>query len=48
MQDNPFETRRELRGRALVVRGILAFIASFITDLYSSLDPAEVLRFQTH
>ena len=31
MQDNPFETRRELRGRALVVKGILAFIASFIT-----------------
>ena len=31
MQDNPFETRSELRGRALVVKGILAFIASFIT-----------------
>ena len=33
MQDNPFETRRELRGRALVVSGILAFIATLITSL---------------
>ena len=33
MQDNPFETRPELRGRALVVRGILAFIATVITVL---------------
>ena len=33
MQDNPFETRRELRGRRLVVGGILAFIATIITVL---------------
>lgn len=33
MQDNPFETRRELRGRRLVVGGILAFIATVITVL---------------
>ncbi len=33
MQDNPFETRRELRGRRLVIGGILAFIATIITVL---------------
>ena len=33
MQNNPFETRRELRGRRLVVGGILAFIAIIITVL---------------
>lgn len=33
MQDNPFETRRELRGRRLLIGGILAFIASIITVL---------------
>ena len=33
MQDNPFETRRELRGRRLVVGGILAFIATIVTVL---------------
>lgn len=33
MKDNPFETRRELRGRRLVVGGILAFIATVITVL---------------
>ena len=31
MQDNPFETRRELRGRRLLIGGILAFIATIIT-----------------
>ena len=33
MQDSPFETRRELRGRRLVVGGILAFIVTIITVL---------------
>ena len=33
MQDNPFETCRELRGRRLVVGGILAFIATIIIVL---------------
>ena len=33
MQDNPFETHRELRGRRLVVGGILAFTATVITVL---------------
>lgn len=33
MQDNPFETRRELRGRRLVMGGILAFIATVIAVL---------------
>ena len=33
MQDNPFETRPEFRGRRLVVGGILAFIATVITVL---------------
>ena len=33
MQDNPFETRREFRGRRLVVGGILAFTATVITVL---------------
>lgn len=31
MQDNPFETRRELRGRRLVIGGILALIATMVT-----------------
>ena len=31
MQDNPFETRRELRSRAVIIKGILALVASFIT-----------------
>ena len=30
MQDNPFETRRELRGRALIMGGIAAFIATVV------------------
>ena len=33
MQDNPFETRRELRGRRLLIGGILTFIAIVITIL---------------
>ena len=33
MQDNPFETHRELRGRRLVVGGILALIATVIIAL---------------
>ena len=33
MQDNPFETCHELRGRRLITGGILAFIATFITVL---------------
>ena len=32
MQDNPFETRRELRGRTLVVRSILALVVAIITN----------------
>lgn len=34
MQDNPFETRRELRGRALILRGILALIATILTAVF--------------
>ena len=33
MQDNPFETRREFRGRRLLIGGILTFIAIVITIL---------------
>ena len=33
MQDNPFETRRELHARRLVIGGILAVIATIITVL---------------
>ena len=32
MQDNPFETRRELRGRSLVMVGILALVVTIITN----------------
>ena len=32
MQDNPFETRRELRARKLLMGGILALIATIITN----------------
>lgn len=32
MQDNPFETRRELRARKLLIGGILAVIAAVITN----------------
>ena len=43
MQDNPFETRRELRCRSLVVRGILAIIVTatifFIFFKYSGDSP---------
>ena len=31
MQDNPFETCRGLRSRTLIIKGILALVASFIT-----------------
>ena len=31
MQDNPFETRRELRGRSLVMGGILAVVFTVVT-----------------
>ena len=33
MQDNPFETRRELRARKLLMGGILALIATIITNV---------------
>lgn len=32
MQDNPFETSRDLRGRSLVVRSILALVVAIITN----------------
>ncbi len=32
MQDNPFETSRDLRGRSLVVRSILALVVTTITN----------------
>ena len=31
MEDNPFETCRELRSRTLIIKGILALVVSFIT-----------------
>ena len=31
MQDNPFETRRDLRGRSLLMVGILAFVVTVLT-----------------
>ena len=34
MQDNPFETRQELRGRRLIVSGILALITTIILALF--------------
>ncbi len=32
MQDNPFETRRDLRGRSLIMVGILAVIVTIVID----------------